>query len=134
MGQEKIRKVFINLIQRMHDLGMHVAGMCLYFTEVRIIVTRPIACFVGFVSNGEHNVLRAAGYTRRVSLLRIKASVRGKYFKLSANKLCKMITAVGKFPKLMCKSFGNEVAQATVIRQLLKTLSLQCHKKFLPPC
>ena len=49
----------------------------------------------GFVSNGEHNELRATGYTRPVSVLKIKASVKTKYSRMSAKKLFMMITPVG---------------------------------------
>ena len=50
---------------------------------------------LGFVSNGEHNELRAMGYTRPVSVFRIKASVRAKYSKIGEKKLLKMINPIG---------------------------------------
>ena len=64
---------------------------CMY-TVVEIVVYTS----AGVVSNGEHNTLRSMGYTRPVSVLRIKASVRAKYSKVGENRLLKMINLIGK--------------------------------------
>ena len=48
-----------------------------------------------FIGNGEHNVLRAMGYTRPVSVLRIKSEVKARYSRMSVKKLCAMITPNG---------------------------------------
>ena len=51
---------------------------------------------LGFVSNREHNTLRAMGYDRPVSVLRIKADMKAKYNRMSKKRLCAMITPDGK--------------------------------------
>ncbi len=48
------------------------------------------------MSNGEHNELRAKGYTHPVSIFNIKSGIRAKYSRMSAKKLKKMITPIGK--------------------------------------
>lgn len=50
---------------------------------------------VGFASHGEHNKLRAMGYTRPVSVLRIKADVKAKFSKFGEKRLLKMINPLG---------------------------------------
>ena len=59
MGQN-IREVLNNLISRMKGMGMQVAGK----NYLNRVLHLRVCCFIGFVSNGEHNVLRAMGYTR----------------------------------------------------------------------
>ena len=48
------------------------------------------------MSNGEHNELRAVGYTRPLSVLWIESEVNAKYSRMSAKKLVKMIAPIGK--------------------------------------
>ena len=91
MGQENIRKVLNNLISRMKGMGMQVAGT----NYLNRVLRLRVCCFIGFVSNGEHNVLRAMGYTRPVSVLRIKSEVKARYSRMSVKKLCAMITPNG---------------------------------------
>jgi len=72
---------------------VHVSG---YAYMYYVIMQTLKSCFVpGFVSNGEHNTLRAVGYTRPLSVLNIKSSVRAKYYKMNSQKLIAMITPVG---------------------------------------
>ena len=47
---------------------------------------------IGFVSDGEFNELRAVGYTRPLSIFKVRANVRAKYAKMGKMKLMKMIT------------------------------------------
>ena len=46
---------------------------------------------VGFTANGEFNVLRSKGYSRPLSILRIKADSRAKYAKMGVKKMIAMI-------------------------------------------
>ena len=92
----------------------YVGSQCCVIVDKIFVVVLPhvklpstvyMVIRTGFVSNGEHNVLRATGYTRPVSLFKIRSSVRAKYAKMSAKKLHSMITPVGMFwhiLKLLC--------------------------------
>ncbi len=50
------------------------------------LIVYTLNLLLGFVSNGEHNELRAKGYTRPVSIFNIKSVVRAKYSRMSANE------------------------------------------------
>ena len=50
----------------------------------------------GFVSNGEFNELRCTGYTRPLSVLKIKADVRAKFARMRVPKMQRMITPISK--------------------------------------
>ena len=47
---------------------------------------------IGFVSNGEFNYLRTKGYTRPLSVLKIRVDVRNKYNRLRHSTLLSMLT------------------------------------------
>jgi len=47
---------------------------------------------LGFVANGEFNEFRGMGYTRPLSILRIRANARTKYSKMSKKILVQMMT------------------------------------------
>lgn len=49
---------------------------------------------IGFVANGEYNELRQSGYSRPLSVLKIKSDVRAKYLKIGEKKLLDMITPI----------------------------------------
>lgn len=59
--------------------------------DIRLLINSLIH-LLGFVSNGEYNVLRAKGYTRPLSVLKIKADVRVKYSKMGIKKMTEMIS------------------------------------------
>ena len=69
----------------------------LYYSLSKLPATVYIVFSIGFVSIGEHNVLRATGYTRPLSVFKVRSSVRNKYAKMSTKKLRSLITPVGMF-------------------------------------
>ena len=52
---------------------------------------------IGFCSNGEYNSLRNQGYTRPLSILRIRSDVRSKYAKMSKQVMTAMLTPEGEY-------------------------------------
>lgn len=69
------------------------------FTIILLCVIYPwwlITLSLGFVANGEFNVLRSKGYQRPVSVLQIKAAVRSYYGRLSSKVLKDMLTPTRK--------------------------------------
>ena len=52
---------------------------------------------IGFCSNGEYNSLRNQGYTRPLSILRIRSDVRSKYAKMSKQVMTAMLTLEGEY-------------------------------------
>ena len=65
-----------------------------------IIRSNTLHCMLemctGFVSNGEFNELRCTGYTRPLSVLKIKADVRAKFARMRVPKMQRMITPISK--------------------------------------
>ena len=67
-------------------------------TRVRVcgclmVIECVYLCFcAGFVANGEYNVLRSNGYTRPLSVFKVRADTRGKYAKMGKKKMLRMIT------------------------------------------
>ena len=55
----------------------------------------------GFVSNGEFNEFRGMGYTRPLSILKIRADMRAKYARMGKKKLMQMITVHCKFTRVI---------------------------------
>ena len=52
---------------------------------------------LGFTSNGEFNSLRCRGITRPLSVLQIKANVRGKYGGMRQGKMKAMLSPKCKY-------------------------------------
>ena len=50
---------------------------------------------VGFCSNGEYNSLRNQGYTRPLSILRIRSDIRSRYARMSKQAMLAMLTPKG---------------------------------------
>ena len=48
--------------------------------------------FTGFCSNGEYNTMRSQGYTRPLSVLKIRSNVRSKYARMSKQRMLAMLT------------------------------------------
>ena len=75
---------------------MHVVQIsypyCVYKSQQKYTVV----LIIGFVANGEYNAMRAKGYTRPLSVLKVKAQVRTKYGKIGKRKLLEMITPISK--------------------------------------
>ena len=61
---------------------------------------------VGFVSNGEYNVFRLKGYTRPVSVLKVKSNARNKFSSVAASTMEKMLTPKGSVwhQPFLCKA------------------------------
>lgn len=55
-----------------------------------------IFSITGFVSDGEFNFLRAKGYTRPLSVLKVRSNVRNLYSRMSLHKMLGMISPKGK--------------------------------------
>ena len=56
-----------------------------------------MCCFMfslGFVSNGEYNSLRSTGYSRPLSVLKLKANARSKYAQMGKTKMLKMLSPI----------------------------------------
>jgi len=53
--------------------------------------------YIGFCSNGEYNALRSQGYTRPLSIIKIRSTVRSKYAKMSKSRMIKMLSSQGFF-------------------------------------
>ena len=51
---------------------------------------------VGFVSNGEYNAFRIKGFSRPLSILKIRSLARNKVARMSVSKMEAMICLVGK--------------------------------------
>ncbi|MCG8625902.1 MAG: hypothetical protein MJE68_28380, partial [Proteobacteria bacterium] len=58
-------------------------------TGMYIIV---IQCVIGFCSNGEHNAMQNQGYTRPLSIIKIRGNVRLKYAKMSKKQMISMLS------------------------------------------
>ena len=69
---------------------MKIAGMTWKGSDLNVL----FIIHVGFVSNGEYNSFRAMGYTRPLSVLKIRSMARNKYSNAPAhwynNSLCCM--------------------------------------------
>ena len=50
---------------------------------------------IGFCSNGEYNAMRSQGYTRPLSILKIRSNVRSKYAKMSKKRMMSMLSSKG---------------------------------------
>ena len=62
---------------------------------VRTIVVRcTISLYIGFVSNGEYNVF---GYTRPVSVLKLRSAARTKFSSIAISTKEKMLTPKGRY-------------------------------------
>ena len=48
--------------------------------------------FTGFCSNGEYNSMRSQGYSRPLSVLKIRSNVRSKYARMSKQRMLAMLT------------------------------------------
>lgn len=55
-----------------------------------------LCTYIGPVSNGEFNTLRARGYSRPVSILQVRADVRAKYAKIKHGVLKSMLSPLRK--------------------------------------
>lgn len=51
---------------------------------------------IGFCSNGEYNAMRNQGYTRPLSILKIRSNVRSKYAKMSKKRMISMLSSTSK--------------------------------------
>ncbi len=70
---------------------------------------------IGFSSNGEFNSMRATGYTRPLSVLSIRSTVRAKYGRLSEKTMLAMLTPKGKY----CSHCPNDNHVITMYSQFL---------------
>lgn len=94
LNESDIRSVVNGVVEAMSGLGMKVSGK----KKERVVIMMMIIVlkYTGFVSNGEYNVLRAKGYTRPISVLKIKADTRRKYAKMGLKKMVDMLTPLSK--------------------------------------
>ena len=52
---------------------------------------------IGFVSNGKYNVFRLKGYTRPVSVLKVRSSARSKFSSIAISTMEKMLDPTGMY-------------------------------------
>ena len=79
------------------------------FLKVYIIYIK--ICTSGFVSNGEYNVFRVKGYSRPLSVLKIRSLVRNKIARMSVSKMEAMLCPVGKKITCTCICMGTYTEQ-----------------------
>lgn len=85
-------RTFINnIIMEMTKRNMKIAGMKWKGSDLNVL----FIIHVGFVSNGEYNSFRAMGYTRPLSVLKIRSMARNKYSKMSVSKMESMLLPIG---------------------------------------
>ena len=56
------------------------------------VMCQNFVYFTGFCSNGEYNTMRSQGYTRPLSVLKIRGDVRSKYARMSKQRMLGMLT------------------------------------------
>lgn len=56
-----------------------------------------IHVITGFCSDGEFNSLRSQGYTRPLSIFKIRSTVRSKYARASKQRMRDMLTPICEF-------------------------------------
>ncbi len=92
---EKVARNIVNeVLKEMRDRGMQATGnyACSLFTFQRLTISRfP----TGFVSNGEYNSMRVKGYTRPLSVLKIRSDSRAKYSSMG-KKMLAMLSPICK--------------------------------------
>lgn len=94
LKETDLRRLINDLCREMVSLGMDVSGKEL---PTQIVLTILYIHPIGFVSDGEFNFLRAKGYTRPLSVLQIRSSVRNMYSRMSLRKMLSLITPKGQF-------------------------------------
>ena len=80
-----------NLIKEMTSRGMKIAGE--FLSHCCIVsacecVYYYLCILIGFCSNGEYNAMRSQGYTRPLSVFKIRSNVCSKYAKMSKKQRC----------------------------------------------
>ena len=75
--------------------------------------------FVGFVTNGEFNSLRASGYKRPVSVFKIRSDARSKYSNKGEATLLAMLTP---------RSMSNVHVQTMYIHVSIDLSNLSCRE------
>ncbi len=58
--------------------------------------------YLGFVSNGEFNYFRRKGYSRPLSVFRIRSLVRAKYSRMKVAVMESMLTPKGIYLQCTC--------------------------------
>ena len=53
--------------------------------------------YISFVSNGKYNVFRLKGYTRPVSVLKVRSSARSKFSSVAISTMEKMLNPIGMY-------------------------------------
>lgn len=94
INQRQLRQLLCTLIKEMVSRGMKVAGTY----PVTISNLSIFFLNLGFCSDGEFNSMRSQGYTRPLSIFKIRSSIRSKYAKSSKKKMIDMLT-----PTCYCK-------------------------------
>ena len=88
LKESDMRNLVSTLCRNMIQCGMKVSGMFNGYCMTQIF----ILMILGFVSDGEFNYLRTKGYTRPLSVLKIRCDIRNKYSRLSRKRLLAMLT------------------------------------------
>ena len=98
LNQQQMRHLVSNLIKEMTSRGMKIAGEFLSYSCIVSAcecVYYYLCILIGFCSNGEYNAMRSQGYTRPLSVFKIRSNVRSKYAKMSKTKMLAMLSSKG---------------------------------------
>lgn len=87
MKDTTLRRLTNQIVHEMHHRQMKVAGKLICVVHIQCIMY-----LLGCVTNGEFNHLRACGYQRPVSVLKIRADARSKYSRKGEATLLAMLT------------------------------------------
>lgn len=90
--QQQLRQLVSRLVNEMTSRGMNIAGQ---YTHIHLINCKVNMPSIGFCSNGEYNAMRNQGYTRPLSIVKIRSNVRSKYAKMSRKQMISMLSSRG---------------------------------------
>ena len=95
LNQQQMRHLVSSLIKEMTSRGMKIAGEFLSYSCIVCACEYVYYYLIGFCSNGEYNAMRSQGYTRPLSVFKIRSNVRSKYAKMSKTKMLAMLSSKG---------------------------------------
>lgn len=91
MKECDIRRLVSEVANKMANIGMKVAGILF----IHVCMLNIYVCS-GFMSNGEFNYLRTKGYTRPLSVLKIRTDARNAYSRAKEDVMLSMLTPSSK--------------------------------------
>ena len=88
LGNLLLEKYLLHPSSSLFSFSLFSLSLILYIHTIHV----HVRIHTGFVSNGEFNYLRTKGYTRPLSVLKIRADVLNKYNRLRHSTLLSMLT------------------------------------------